>query len=900
MMNRMTRQPTRDDPLFPREDGGPGAPVYPLVRTGLLERLSADQDYAVLTLVAPPGYGKTVTLGSLYRAEGGSDSGAIWVEPRSSLSLAQTLATCVVGENYPTAADAGICLQQWVGTVDVATTVFIDRFEAFGERNEDGWFDALLNDSPACLRWKIASRFALPIDVLEHLLEGRLREVNYSDLAMSPQESRELLGTQLCQHLEPQDFDLLQEITEGWPAALRIIGQRLRASEHPRSLLKSFSELSPDFANYFDSRLLARLSDDERTLMLELALLPDFDAELCTRISALENPLSGLDRLKKTNCVAQSATGSGALRIHPLVRIHCRARARIYLPESHRTRILSTAGAWYESCGQWDRAIDVRVLAGEIERVVELLERHCELLARDQGQVLAMTRWVETLRSQNIEPGPRAHFWYLWALVFRRRYGVAESQIDALKQHLQRCADQGDAEAERLLSQVPIVQACIALYCDRLQQTYELANAWLEANPEGDPFHVGEAWGLQTLAHLEACRFAEARRCLHQAHAAFRQSGSRYGVGWMQLFDGLVALGDGDVASARGVLRVAMESLRADLGEDAPLLASMELICARASLDQGLDEEAESLLLSGLRVVQMHGYLDPLICGVYVGVALWTGNAQEATHMQHLRGLVGGYPSRLALMLSCWRVQALLRDGRQDEARELALEIGLDPEHGEPRFVLEDVARDSTCRHLYRATHIRCAIAFAALERAKKMLDKEIAAARSQNRTGDLVALLLDTMVIFSKSGNDKAARQALVQAVRLAARRKLLRPFLERSDSIAPLVLDTRMSDWGWADGEEKQMFSALCQGLPIAGARLQEALDDVGIKPELTAAVTHREIEFLRLIDLGLSNAQIAMRCELSVSTVKWHLYNLFGKLNAKNRSAAVAQAKALNLIN
>jgi LuxR family maltose regulon positive regulatory protein len=33
--------------------------------------------------------------------------------------------------------------------------------------------------------------------------------------------------------------------------------------------------------------------------------------------------------------------------------------------------------------------------------------------------------------------------------------------------------------------------------------------------------------------------------------------------------------------------------------------------------------------------------------------------------------------------------------------------------------------------------------------------------------------------------------------------------------------------------------------------------------------------------------------------VGTVKWHLNNLFGKLGVKNRTQAVAQARALGLL-
>jgi DNA-binding NarL/FixJ family response regulator len=54
----------------------------------------------------------------------------------------------------------------------------------------------------------------------------------------------------------------------------------------------------------------------------------------------------------------------------------------------------------------------------------------------------------------------------------------------------------------------------------------------------------------------------------------------------------------------------------------------------------------------------------------------------------------------------------------------------------------------------------------------------------------------------------------------------------------------------------------------------------------PPLTA----REREIAHLLELGLSNKEIAARLYLGVSTVKNHVHNLLGKLEARSRTEAV----------
>jgi DNA-binding CsgD family transcriptional regulator len=61
----------------------------------------------------------------------------------------------------------------------------------------------------------------------------------------------------------------------------------------------------------------------------------------------------------------------------------------------------------------------------------------------------------------------------------------------------------------------------------------------------------------------------------------------------------------------------------------------------------------------------------------------------------------------------------------------------------------------------------------------------------------------------------------------------------------------------------------------------------------------ITNREFEIMQLLAKGHSNPDIAECLFLSVSTVKTHVSNLFGKLDVKNRIQAIEKAKRLRII-
>src|SRR5258708_27742812 len=64
------------------------------------------------------------------------------------------------------------------------------------------------------------------------------------------------------------------------------------------------------------------------------------------------------------------------------------------------------------------------------------------------------------------------------------------------------------------------------------------------------------------------------------------------------------------------------------------------------------------------------------------------------------------------------------------------------------------------------------------------------------------------------------------------------------------------------------------------------------------LPEPMTPRELDILRGVVEGLTNAEIAERLVLSAGTVKWYVKQLYSKLDVHSRDEAVAQALALGL--
>jgi WD40 repeat protein/serine/threonine protein kinase len=67
----------------------------------------------------------------------------------------------------------------------------------------------------------------------------------------------------------------------------------------------------------------------------------------------------------------------------------------------------------------------------------------------------------------------------------------------------------------------------------------------------------------------------------------------------------------------------------------------------------------------------------------------------------------------------------------------------------------------------------------------------------------------------------------------------------------------------------------------------------------PTAVELLTQREQETLQLIIDGLSNKEIAARLTVTLSTVKWHVNQIYSKLGVRSRVQAMVRARELNLL-
>ena len=97
----------------------------------------------------------------------------------------------------------------------------------------------------------------------------------------------------------------------------------------------------------------------------------------------------------------------------------------------------------------------------------------------------------------------------------------------------------------------------------------------------------------------------------------------------------------------------------------------------------------------------------------------------------------------------------------------------------------------------------------------------------------------------------------------------------------------------------ELAEAIRAAHQGQTTLSAEVTQVLIQSTINPVCKPDLTEREIDVLALVTQGLTNNHIAEELDISLSTVQFHISNIFSKLGVSSRVEAAVLAERLNLL-
>src|SRR5262249_4725350 len=138
----------------------------------------------------------------------------------------------------------------------------------------------------------------------------------------------------------------------------------------------------------------------------------------------------------------------------------------------------------------------------------------------------------------------------------------------------------------------------------------------------------------------------------------------------------------------------------------------------------------------------------------------------------------------------------------------------------------------------------------------------------------------------------EPAVRLLSTVAALLAARNYVLEPIdrsdFEQSMAAAKAYLDAMTFEQAWSAGKALPLDQAIAEAFALA-AEAKSAIP-ISARSLPPAGLTPREVEVLRLIAYGMTNAQVAAQLVISPRTVHTHLGSIYHKLKTSSRALAI----------
>jgi LuxR family maltose regulon positive regulatory protein len=769
----------------------------------------------------------------------------------------------------------------------------------------------LLEHRPAGLHLVLASRSDPPLPLARLRARGQLTELRTEELRFTTEEAAALLTESAGPGLPGAAVAALVARTEGWAAGLQLAALSLRGRSDIAGFVAAFSGSHRYILDYLTEEVLDGQPEQVREFLLETSVLERLSGGLCDAVTGRADGQSMLEQVEQAGLFLMPLDEvRGWWRYHHLFADLLRAR----LPQERPGRVAALhtqAAAWYAEHGLADDAVGHALAAGDNAWAARLVEQHFDetLYLRSEGATAR--RWLATLPAELARSRPRLALAHGLLAATLGRAEEMELAADVAERALAGAASAVDepfepsaGPAASMLVNIPVMMALRHGFLAQLRGdadgTAAFAAQAIAQLGDGERLLSSTAHAMLAAAEWFRGRLADAERAFVASIGGW-QVGQPISWGVYQL---------GQVQSAQGRLDAAAATYQQTLdiaGQSGPpagpaYVGLAEVAYQRDELDRALPQVTEGIALS-------RQFLYPASLGVGLVTLAWIRQAQGdpggALEAIAEAGRIALDPGVTSLLnpVPAQRARLLLAQGDVAAAARWTHERGLRPDD-EPAYPRER-------EYLVLA---RVLLAQGRPAQALTLLERMLAAAAGQDRTGSVIEIGALRALALAGCGNQDAAVNALARALSLGCSPGYVRIFADEGAPMAALLTRLTAAQQAARAGAQQAARAAAPQaehGVPASYlAKVRQACsgpDDlpgagrsaVVSVPGLVDQLTARELEVLALLAAGLPNPRIAQHLVVTLDTVKKHVSHLLAKLGAANRTEAVTRARQLGLI-
>jgi LuxR family maltose regulon positive regulatory protein len=399
-------------------------------RAAVVDRLIRAREPSVISVVGPPGYGKTTVLSQWAERrqprEGWVSADARDNDPAVLLTYVAMAIDRIERINQavfraltsPAAAvSVPLLLVSAIAALGQPVWLVLDHIEVITNRDCLDAIAQLALGLPPGSQLAIGSRDGLPLPTARLRAQGAMVEIGVDDLAMGGSEAPALLRGAGVE-LDDDDVGELVRRTEGWPVGLYLAALAMMSGSPRTDLGLTLTGDDRFMGDYLRSEILDRVSPAEASFLTRTSILETMSGPLCDATLRESGSSRVLEELENRNLlVLQVDHRREWYRYHHLFRellsTELRRREPEIAPELHLR-----AAAWFDVNGMPETAIGHAQAAGDADRVARVTLTVANSVWAS-GRADTVLRWMKWFDDQGVVeryPGIAVHGALMFAL----------------------------------------------------------------------------------------------------------------------------------------------------------------------------------------------------------------------------------------------------------------------------------------------------------------------------------------------------------------------------------------------------------------------------------------------------------------------------------------------------
>ncbi len=776
--------------------------------------------------------------------------------------------------------------------LDLDLALILDDFHAIHNESIHTAFTFLLEHLPHNLHLVVSTRLDPPWPLARFRARNQLVELRANDLRFSVAEAAEFLNQTMRLILSAENVAALEARTEGWIAGLQLAALSMQGRSDLDGFVKAFTGSHAYVAEYLLEEVLQGQPVEMQAFLLKTSLLECLSAGLCDSVTGRQDSGAVLGVLQRANLFVIPLDDENIwFRYHHLFADLLQARLQqVQTPEAIAD-LHQRAAEWYEGKGYVVEAVNHALAARDFNDSARLIGQHAHPMIT-RGELVTLMRWIDALPEEVISSHPMVTIAKAWALTLQG----AIRQVEPLLQQAEAKIEMGDETivAREFLGNAAAIRAFFAMMAGEYPRALELAELAQALLPEHS-VHVH--WLLP-----------------YTLGASYRGRGQYERA--MEAFERLARmgeLGDNLIIWATGVTEVAIVSRHQGRLRKAGEISrqALQKIEERGELQFGSIAKLEVPLIEVLREQNELEEAYQRVNGVIARMQSWPMPTDRIfaylalVHVQEAQGdFLGAFETlRVAKDLKA-NHPVLMNLARSVDLTEIRLSIAMGDVTAASRMMDELHPVESGMLYLRDQELLllaRLRLAQGKPGEAERIISPLAIDAQAGERIGALIEILALQACVLNEQSHQQAALAALTKALALAEPEGFVRVFLDEGQGMRQLLAAVGRSLAASKDPASSSLKAYVTRLLDaFRGSFTPGVPAPSGDKIDgLVEGLSAREIEVLELVAAGDSNRAIAEKLVITVSAVKKHTANIYGKLNVNSRTQAVARARQLGLL-